>query len=70
MAERFTAAQRVGELPGADPEVLARWIGAVCQGLAVQANSGADRDELHAVADQALRAWPQPRQAAVPGASS
>ncbi|BCI82007.1 TetR family transcriptional regulator [Mycolicibacterium sp. TY66] len=70
MAERFTAAQRVGELPGADPEVLARWIGAVCQGLAVQANSGADRDELHAVADQALRAWPEPRQAGVPGASS
>lgn len=70
MAERFTSAQHAGELPGADPQLLARWIGAVCQGLAVQANSGADRDDLHAVADQALCAWPEPRQAGVPGASS
>lgn len=70
LAERFTAAQLAGELPGADPKLLARWISAVCQGLAVQANSGAERDELHAVADQALRAWPEPRQAGVPGASS
>jgi len=71
LATRFTAAQRVGELPGANPQVLARWIAAVCQGLAVQANSGAEPDELHAVADQALRAWPDPRQAAgVPGVSS
>ncbi|MGX9672083.1 TetR/AcrR family transcriptional regulator [Mycobacterium sp. HM-7] len=71
LAERFSAAQRTGELPGANPHVLARWIAGVCQGLAVQANSGADRDELHAVADQALRAWPEKRQAAgVPGVSS
>jgi AcrR family transcriptional regulator len=71
LADRFTAAQRVGELPGANPQVLARWIVAICQGLAVQANSGADRDELHEVADQALRAWPETCQAAgVPGVSS
>lgn len=71
LAERFRAAQLVGELPGVDPELLARWIGAVCQGLAVQANGGVERDELHAVADQALRAWPEPRHAAgVPGVSS
>jgi AcrR family transcriptional regulator len=71
LAQRFTAAQLVGELPGADPRLLARWIGAVCQGLAVQANSGVDRDELHAAADQALRAWPEvPQAAGVPGASS
>ncbi|MUL44876.1 TetR/AcrR family transcriptional regulator [Mycobacterium sp. CBMA293] len=71
LAERFRVAQLMGELPGADPHLLARWIGAVCQGLAVQANGGADRDELHAVADQALRAWPgTPQAAGVPGASS
>ncbi len=71
LTDRFTAAQRVGELPGADPRLLARWIVAVCQGLAVQANSGVAGDELHAVADQALCAWPGTAQAAgVPGASS
>ncbi|MDR3662004.1 MAG: TetR/AcrR family transcriptional regulator [Mycobacterium sp.] len=71
LAERFRVAQHAGELPGADPQLLARWIGAICQGLSVQANSGADRDELHAVADQALRAWPVGSQTAgVPGASS
>lgn len=71
LAERFRAAQLVGELPGADPELLARWIGAISQGLAVQANSGVDRDELHAVADQALRAWPMaPQAAGAPGVSS
>jgi AcrR family transcriptional regulator len=71
LAERFSAAQRVGELAGVDARLLARWIVAVCQGLAVQANGGTERDELHAVADQALRAWPETRQTAgVPGATS
>jgi len=39
--------------------VLARWINAVCQGFAVQARSGATREELHRVADQALTGWPK-----------
>ena len=38
--------------------VLARWVIGVCQGIAVQARSGASRNELHAVADLALRGWP------------
>jgi len=58
LAERFAIAQHAGELPGADPLIIARWINAVCQGISVQACSGATREELHAVADQALRAWP------------
>lgn len=58
LAERFAEAQEAGEIPGADPTALARWIAAICQGIAVQARSGATRDELHAVADLALRAWP------------
>ncbi|MCT7371188.1 TetR/AcrR family transcriptional regulator [Mycolicibacterium llatzerense] len=71
LGERFTAAQLMGELPGADPQLVARWIVAVSQGLAVQANGGVERDELHAVADQALRAWPgAPQTGGVPGASS
>jgi AcrR family transcriptional regulator len=60
LADRFTIAQQAGELPGADPMTIARWINAVCQGISIQACSGASRDDLHAVADQALQAWPQP----------
>jgi hypothetical protein len=38
--------------------VLARWINSVCQGISVQARSGATREELHEVADQALAGRP------------
>ncbi|BBZ36444.1 TetR/AcrR family transcriptional regulator [Mycolicibacterium confluentis] len=58
LAERFDAAVADGELPGVDTEVLARWIAAVCQGIAVQARSGASRADLHAVAELALAGWP------------
>lgn len=58
LAERFDAAVAAGELPGVDTLLLARWISAVCQGLSIQARSGASRDELHAVADLALAGWP------------
>lgn len=58
LAERFKTAQAGGELPGADPLLIARWINAICQGISIEAASGATRAELHAVADQALRAWP------------
>jgi AcrR family transcriptional regulator len=59
LAERFAAAQSAGEIAGEDPTALARWIAAVCQGIAVQARSGATREELHAIADRSLRAWPE-----------
>ncbi|MGE4364284.1 MAG: TetR/AcrR family transcriptional regulator [Mycolicibacterium sp.] len=65
IAERFDAAVADGELPAVDTMVLARWIAAVCQGLAVQARSGAGRAELHAVADLALAGWPKPPHPAV-----
>ncbi|KUI34672.1 TetR family transcriptional regulator [Mycobacterium sp. IS-1496] len=58
LAERFAAAAAAGELPGVDTLLLARWVSAVCQGIAIQARSGAGRADLHAVADQALRGWP------------
>lgn len=61
LAERFADAQTAGELPGEDPVALARWIASVCQGIAVQAAGGASRDELHLIAERALKAWPQPR---------
>lgn len=58
LADRFAVAQENGELPGVDPMVISRWINAVNQGISVQASSGATREELHAVADQALAGWP------------
>jgi AcrR family transcriptional regulator len=58
LACRFDEAQAAGELAGADTLKLARWINAVCQGISVQARSGATREELHDVADQALAGWP------------
>ncbi len=58
LAERFDAAVAGGELSGVDTLLLARWIAAVCQGLAVQARSGASRADLHAVAELALAGWP------------
>lgn len=58
LAERFDKAVADGDLRGVDTVVLARWITAVCQGIAVQARSGASPDELHAVADVALAGWP------------
>ena len=47
LGHRFDEAQAVGELPGVDTLVLARWINSVCQGFSVQARSGATREELH-----------------------
>jgi AcrR family transcriptional regulator len=61
LAERFDEAAALGELPGIDTLVLARWIAVVCQGIAVQARSGASRADLHAVADMALAGWPGDR---------
>jgi len=55
LADRFDDAT---ELPGAGALLTARWVAAVCQGIAIQARSGASRDELHAVADLAMAAWP------------
>lgn len=59
LAERFEAAVDSGELPRVDTLLLARWIIGVCQGISVQARSGASRADLHAVADLALAGWPR-----------
>ena len=64
LAARFAIAG--DELGGCDPLLLARWILAVCQGLAVQSRSGASRTELHAVAGLALAGWPSGGDRAVP----
>lgn len=56
---RLRRAVSEGDLPAdADPVDLARYVSAMMQGLAVQAASGAKRDELTRIADLAMRAWP------------
>lgn len=45
--ERLERAKAEGELkPGADPTALARFVGAIIQGMSVQARDGASRTEL------------------------
>jgi AcrR family transcriptional regulator len=55
--ERLARAAREGDLPpGADPGQLARYLAALFQGMAVQAASGAEREDLIVVARMGLRA--------------
>ncbi|KAA0941136.1 TetR/AcrR family transcriptional regulator [Streptomyces apricus] len=59
--ERFRRAVDEGDLPAdADPGLLARYVTTLAHGIAVQAASGVDRDELQELADAALRNWPLP----------
>ena len=60
LARRFDDAVAAGELSDVDTLLLARWISAIFQGIWIQARSGADREELHAIADLALAGWPKP----------
>ncbi|WP_426513021.1 TetR/AcrR family transcriptional regulator [Dactylosporangium sp. McL0621] len=52
---------RAGELPpDTNPRDLASFYGAVLQGMSARARDGASPDDLHRIADHALRAWPGP----------
>ncbi|MER6999598.1 TetR/AcrR family transcriptional regulator [Streptomyces sp. NPDC000410] len=56
---RIQADIDIGALPpSADAAVLARFSGVVLQGMSQQARDGATRQELEAVAEAAMRAWP------------
>lgn len=57
---RVRAAMATGELPppDMDPPALARFVGAVIQGMSQQARDGATRAELEGLAETAMRAWP------------
>ncbi|MVO83215.1 TetR family transcriptional regulator [Streptomyces sp. p1417] len=58
-AARIQRGVDAGELPGgADAGHLARYMGAVFQGLSQQSRDGATRADLNAVVDLAMRAWP------------
>jgi hypothetical protein len=59
LRRRLEHAQSAGDLPAdCDPGDLARFVMTLTDGIAVQAASGRDRDELRRVAETALRAWP------------
>lgn len=61
LRDRLQRAVDEGDLPAdADPEVLARYVVTVANGIAVQAASGARRADLQPVAEVALRNWPSP----------
>lgn len=57
---RFAAAVAAGELPaGTDTSALARFTGAMIQGMSQQARDGASREELEALVEIALTNWPR-----------
>lgn len=57
--ERFEQAADEGDLPaGTTPAVLARFLSMTMSGIAVQAAGGVSRDELQAMVDAVLAAWP------------
>lgn len=59
LRDRFGRAVEEGDLPaGTDPELVARYVMTIANGMAVQAAGGATGEELQAVADLALRNWP------------
>jgi AcrR family transcriptional regulator len=64
LRKRFIAARVSGDLPsGTDPDALARLAVTVAWGLAMEAQSGATRKDLHATIEAALAAWPGPSDA-------
>ncbi len=59
LRERFQRAVREGDLPvSADPDLIARYVMTIANGMAVQATGGTTREELQQVADAALLNWP------------
>jgi AcrR family transcriptional regulator len=60
LRRRFQRAKREGDLPpNADPAELSHYVMTVLHGMAVQGADGASPDQLHRVAQMALRAWPK-----------
>ncbi|MBT0772530.1 TetR/AcrR family transcriptional regulator [Kineosporia sp. J2-2] len=59
LAERLRRAVAENDLPAdTDPDALARYVMVVSEGNAVHASAGADREQLHATVDLAVRALP------------
>ena len=59
LVERFERAKEEGDLPAnVDPEGLMRVLIAMLQGISVQANQGATREELERLVESGLALWP------------
>jgi len=59
LCDRFERAITDGDLPAdSDADAIARYVMTIGNGIAVQAASGANCDQLQAVADVALQSWP------------
>ncbi|MQA35100.1 TetR family transcriptional regulator [Modestobacter roseus] len=59
LRDRFLQAVEEGDLPpDADPDLIARYVMTIANGLTVQATGGAAAEDLQRVADAALRSWP------------
>lgn len=59
LCQRLERAQEEGDLASnAVPADLARYTSTICQGMSVQAASGASRSDLLKVAELALKNWP------------
>ena len=59
ITERFIRAKDEGDLPAhVDPEGLMRVLVAMLQGISVQANQGATREELDRLVESGLALWP------------
>jgi AcrR family transcriptional regulator len=58
LARRLSRAKSEGDLPSDyDPTVLARYVMTMTQGMAVQAKAGANREQLHKIAELTMRSW-------------
>jgi AcrR family transcriptional regulator len=61
LVERFERAKREGDLPAhIDVGGLTGYLYAILQGMAVQAGSGATREDLERVVETSLAMWPSP----------
>lgn len=59
LIKRFEQAEEAGELPDhMDAEGLAAYLGALLQGLSLQAGAGASREELERLVETSLAVWP------------
>ena len=59
LRKRFKRFKSSGALPAdADPDALARYVFTIAWGMAVEAQSGASRDDLYRTVKLALKSWP------------
>jgi AcrR family transcriptional regulator len=59
LCERMERAKQEGDLPtGTDVDGLCAYLGAIMQGMAIQAGGGASKEQLQALVETSLSMWP------------